>query len=82
MNYLASKDIWDESNPLPCVRIAFLNEACDGTLYVDWEKWCEYLQEQRALKQDFVQCFGDQIDYETTLLGADNNTIQHFINWL
>lgn len=80
MNYTASKTIWDVSNPVPCIRVAFLSEFADGTLYADWEKWCEFCQSHRT--EEWVFSFMGEIDYERTLDSANKYIIESFINWL
>jgi|LakMenEpi03Aug12_release.lakeMendotaPanAssembly.Ray.scaffolds.fasta_scaffold2284582_2 hypothetical protein len=76
----ASKEIWDETNPLPCVRIAFLSDFTDGNLLIDWEKWIDYCQ--TYYKEEWVQKPNTVIDYEGTLEGANKWILLNFINWL
>ena len=76
----ASKEIWDETNPLPCVRIAFLSDFTDGNLLIDWEKWIDFVN-HNSLK-NWEQTFEGDTDYERSLEGANKWILLNFINWL
>ena len=80
LTLLASKEIWDESNPLPCVRIAFLSDFTDGNLLVDWEKWIDFCNDMKG--SDYIVLDNGVIDYERTLEGANKWVLLDFINWL
>ena len=80
LTLLASKEIWDKSNPLPCVRIAFLSDFSDGAVCFDWEKWVDYCDAHK--RQDYIEKYKGVIDYERTLEGANKWVISDFINWL
>ena len=81
LTLLASKEIWDESNPLPCVRIAFLSDFSDGAVCFDWEKWVDYCD---AHKQYYYIIKDNEgvIDYERTLEGDNKWVLFDFMRWL
>ena len=89
LQLLASKEIWDETNPLPCVRISFLSDFSDGNLLVDWEKWVDFCNEQwnEKLYAEWLQLNdpkfeSDGVNYERTLECANKWVLLDFINWL
>ena len=80
LTLMASKEIYDATNPLPCVRIAFLSDFSDGAVYFDWEKWIDYCDAHK--RHDYIEKYKGVIDYERTLEGANKWVISEFINWL
>lgn len=97
MKIVATKEIWDVSNPLPCVRIAPISDFTDGFLLVDWEKWVDYVnyktRELRIYNLPFDSwiavfcakidgCYSSHIDYEASLQNATQTVISDFISWL
>ena len=80
LTLLASKEIWDETNPLPCVRISFLSDFTDGNLLVDWEQWVDFCDEKYS--EDWVQTLYGKVEYERTLKGVNKQVLLDFIEWL
>ena len=80
LTLIASKEIYDATNPLPCVRIAFLSDFSDGAVRFDWEKWVDYCDAHKH--HDYIEKYKGVIDYERTLEGANKWVISDFINWL
>ncbi len=80
LTLLASKEIYDATNPLPCVRIAFLSDFTDGNLLIDWDKWVDYCDAYK--QEDYIEKYKGVIDYERTLEGANKWVLLDFINWL
>jgi hypothetical protein len=81
MNYLLSKDVWDETNPFPFLRISYLSAKVDwDSRKIDWDLWCEYCNENKM--HDFIPKYNGEIDYERAMEGANKNVINDFINWL
>lgn len=82
LQLLASKEIWDETNPLPCVRISFLSDFSDGAPLIDWEKWVDYVDTEYNTGQRWMEYSGQYIDYERSLEGANKYVLLDFIEWL
>ena len=91
MNYTASKTIWDESNPLPCIEIRISGEMCEGIIHVDWEQWVQFCKDcyhdirLDRLTLSWLRIYKDEyginhVDYEDTMTLAPNHVLKEFIN--
>jgi hypothetical protein len=76
LTLLASKEIYDGTNQ-PYVRIAFLSDFIEGTLYRDWDKWVDYCHLYK--KYDYIQKHEGMIDFERTLEGANKWVLFDFM---
>lgn len=83
MMIFATYDTEDE----PQVRMAFISKHMDGTLYADWDKWVDYVDENKkegwVVKGNWVtDDLREYIDYIQTCNNSSTLIILNFLDYV